>query len=133
MEDFVHISHSLQARPSAASPASTVEDAPARSPYLLRDFVKVEELEMLYAEFCLGTRATEEPSVTWGQRWCEQPVTPERHRRSSPTAGRKQPRRDEATLHPPRGRPSPAKETYISTLQQIRGRGQNRNTAETLT
>jgi len=30
--------------------------------------VKVEELEMLYAEFCLGTRATEEPSVTCGQR-----------------------------------------------------------------
>lgn len=41
------------------------------SPYLLRDLVKVEELEMLYAEFCLGTRATEEPSVTCGQRWAE--------------------------------------------------------------
>lgn len=39
------------------------------SPYLLRDLVKVEELEMLYAEFCLGTRATEEPSVTCRQKW----------------------------------------------------------------
>lgn len=85
------MSHSLQAQPSAASPASTVEDAPARSPYLLRDFVKVEELEMLYAEFCLGTRATEEPSVTWGQRWCEQPVMPERHRRRAPQRGESSP------------------------------------------
>lgn len=62
----------LPAQPGAASPASTAEGAPARSPYLLRDLVKVEELEMLYAEFCLGTRATEEPSVTCGHRWDEQ-------------------------------------------------------------
>lgn len=37
--------------------------------------MKVEELEMLYAEFCLGTRATEEPSVTCRQRWHGQAVT----------------------------------------------------------
>lgn len=47
----------------------------AHSPYLLRDLVKVEELEMLYAEFRLGTRATEEPSVTCRQRWHGQAVT----------------------------------------------------------
>ena len=35
------------------------------SPYLLRDLVKVEELDMLYAEFCFGTRAITEPSVTY--------------------------------------------------------------------
>lgn len=38
------------------------------SPYLLRDLVKVEEFEMLYAEFCLGTRAMTDPSVTWGRK-----------------------------------------------------------------
>lgn len=33
-------------------------------PYLLRDLVKVDEFEMLYAEFCFGTRAITDPSVT---------------------------------------------------------------------
>lgn len=51
--------------------------------------MKVEELEMLYAEFCLGTRATEEPSVTWGQRWHEEAVAPERHRREQPRSREK--------------------------------------------
>lgn len=55
---------------------------------------------MLYAEFCLGTRATEEPSVTWEQRWCEQGTVPEGTRRNSPAAGRSQAGTDEATLHP---------------------------------
>lgn len=36
-------------------------------PYLLRDLVKVDEFEMLYAEFCFGTRAIIDPSVTWEQ------------------------------------------------------------------
>lgn len=73
------------------------------SPYLLRDFVKVEELEMLYAEFCLGTRATEEPSVTCRQEWAEHAATPERHRGNSPSTGRNQPQRDAVTLPPPQG------------------------------
>lgn len=62
------------------------------SPYLLRDLVKVEELEMLYAEFCLGTRATEDPSVTCGQKWAEQAASPERHRGNSPSMGETSPR-----------------------------------------
>lgn len=105
----------LPAQPGAASPASTAAGAPARSPYLLRDLVKVEELEMLYAEFCLGTRATEEPSVTWGQRWREQVVTLREYRRSSPAAGRKQTGGMKLHSTPGQGHPSPPEETYIPT------------------
>lgn len=84
------------------------------SPYLLRDLVKVEELEMLYAEFCLGTRATEEPSVTCGQKWAEQAATPERHRGNSPRTGEKPaPEGCSDTATTP-GTLSPAKEPDIS-------------------
>lgn len=91
------------AQPSATSPASPEEDTYVHSPYLLRDLVKVEELEMLYAEFCLGTRATEEPSVTCGQKWAEQAATPETHRGNSPSMGRNQPQKDAVTRPPPQG------------------------------
>ena len=85
--------------------------------------MKVEELEMLYAEFCLGTRATEEPSVTWGQRWREQAAILERHRRNCPTAWRNQPRRDEATLHPTPGTSISSKEDLYIYLCNSSGEG----------
>lgn len=69
--------------------------------------MKVEELEMLYAEFCLGTRATEEPSVTCRQRWHGQAVTLGYAHEEQ--AGRSQPRRDEDALHPIPGTPISSK------------------------
>lgn len=94
--------------------------------------MKVEELEMLYAEFCLGTRATEEPSVTWGQRWREQAATRERHRRNSPAAGRNQPRRDEATLHPTPGTSTSSKGDLHICLCDSSGEGVRTGTRQKL-